>query len=46
VQLFDVRIVEAEVGSGRRDLRVCEHTDPLTVRDQTLYLFKLLKFRY
>ena len=46
VQLLDVGFVEAELGRGGRDLGVCEHADLQPARDQTLDLFKLLKFRY
>ncbi len=46
VQLLDVGFVEAELGRGGRDLGVREHADPLAACDQTLDLFKLLKFRY
>ena len=46
VQLLDVGFVEAELGRGGRDLGVCEHADLLAACDQTLDLFKLLKFRY
>ena len=46
VQLLDVGFVEVELGRGGRDLGVCEHADLLPASDQTLDLFKLLKFRY
>ena len=46
VQLLDVGFVEAELGRGGRDLGVREHADLLPASDQTLDLFKLLKFRY
>jgi hypothetical protein len=46
VQLLDVGFVETELGRGGLDLGVCEHADLLAACDQTLDLFKLLKFRY
>ena len=46
VQILDVGFVEVELGRGGRDLSVREHADPLAACDQTLDLFKLLKFRY
>ena len=46
VQLLDVGFVEVELGRGGRDLGVCQHADLLAACDQTLDLFKLLKFRY
>ena len=45
VQLLDVGFVEIELGRGGLDLGVCEHADLPAARDQTLDLFKLLKFR-
>ena len=46
MQLLDVGFVEVELGRGGRDLGVCEHADLLAACDQTLDLFKLLKFGY
>ena len=46
VQLLDVGFVEVELGRGGRDLGVREHADLQAAGDQTLDLFKLLKFRY
>ena len=45
VQLLDVGFVEVELGRRGLDLGVCEHADLLAACDQTLDLFKLLKFR-
>jgi hypothetical protein len=46
VQLLDLGFVEADLGRGGRDLGVCEQAELLAACDQTLDLFKLLKFRY
>ena len=45
MQLLDVGLVDVELGRGGRDLGVCEHADVQSACDQTLDLFKLLKFR-
>ena len=45
VQLLDVGFLKAELGRGGRDLGVREHADLQAASDQTLDLFKLLKFR-
>jgi hypothetical protein len=48
MQLLDVGFVEAELGGGGggRDLGVREHADLPAACEQTLDLFKLLKFPY
>ena len=46
VQLLDVGLVDVEPGRGRRDLSVREHTDPLALGNQALYLFEFLQLDY
>jgi hypothetical protein len=46
MQILDIAFLEAELGRCGRDLDVCEHADLLPPGDQTLDLFKLLKFHY
>ncbi len=45
MQLLDVGFVEIEFGRDGLDLGVCEHADLLAACDQTLDLFKFVKFR-
>ena len=45
MQLLDVCFVEPDLGRDGRDLGVREYPDLQPARDQTLYLFKLLKIR-
>ena len=46
MQLLDLGVLEVELGRSGRDLRVREHANLLAASDQTLDLFKLLKFGY
>src|SRR3954468_24813912 len=46
VQLFDVGLVEVELGDRVRDLGVREHADLLPLGNQALDLFELLHFDY
>ena len=45
VEVLDVGLVELDLGHGRGDVAVGEHAELLTLGDQRLYFFKLLKFR-
>ena len=46
VELLDVALVDVDLGDRRGDLAVAEDADLLTLGQQALYLFKLLKLRY
>ena len=46
VEVLDVGLVEVDLGHRGGDVAEGEHAELLTLGDQALYLFKLLKFCY
>ena len=45
VEVLDVGLVEVDLGDRSGDVAEGEHAELLTLGDQRLYFFKLLKFR-
>jgi hypothetical protein len=46
VQVFDVRLVEIQLGDGGRDLRERQHAGDLATRQEALDLLEFLQFNY